>query len=141
MAIIRENGLNLWRDDDVNKTVTTDKKNIKECLIFGMSNTLEVRYTIYRRRCTSCHKSAAVDGNTRWEMRYNLAIFLPFGFFLSAMLYAGLIESKWNHQIKWLQKQRKKALMYLTERRKKFLLTKDIVLESSYNLYANVRRN
>ena len=100
MALIRENGLNLWRDDDMNKTVTTDKKNIKERLIFGMSIAylLFLVWAILWKCGTPFIGDGALrainllpfNGNTQWEMQFNLAVFVPFGFFLSA------IKPKWT---------------------------------------------
>jgi glycopeptide antibiotics resistance protein len=79
----------------MNITVRTDKKDIKERLISGMG----IAYLLFLVwailwKCgipfigDGAHRAINLlpfNYNTKWEMQFNLAIFVPFGFFLSAI--------------------------------------------------------
>lgn len=77
------------------ETVTTDKKNIEERLIFGMgiAYLLFLVWAILWKCGIPFIGDGALrainllpfNGNTQWEMQFNLAVFIPFGFFLSAV--------------------------------------------------------
>lgn len=77
------------------ETITTGKKNVIERLIFGMgiAYLLFLVWAILWKCGTPFIGDGALrainllpfNGNTRWEMQFNLAVFVPFGFFLSAI--------------------------------------------------------
>lgn len=79
----------------MNETFTTGEKNIKERLIYGMG-TAYLLFLVWGIlwKCGIPYigdgslrviNLLPFNGNTRWEMQFNLAVFMPFGFFLSAV--------------------------------------------------------